>query len=109
MLSSWQAWNLCIELNRPIPPRFKDFAIYFGRDDCIGNLLETQAIINHQLKDCAGSQVFEKAGKTFEEIAQRSCDLLDHTLHMADTNQVPVCTCGRKGHLPQQCTFKSHI
>lgn len=109
MLSSWQAWALCRRRGRGLPPHFENVAQFLSREASITALVETQALLDEMLNKESTLPDFEKAGKTFEEIARRACAVLDHTLYMGEGNQVPLCVCGRKGHLPAQCTFKSHI
>lgn len=109
MFASWQAWALCITRRRTIPSHFETIANFISRDDSIHQLIATQEVLDQLLNSTSSEQQFEKAGKTFEEMARRSCAVLDHTLYMGEGNHVPLCTCGRKGHYPEQCTFKSHI
>ena len=109
MLASWQAWALCKMRGRPIPNHFKNIADYLSREDSISEIVRTQKLLDQLLSTSTDLPEIEKAGKTFEEIARRSCAVLDHTLYMGEGNHVPLCTCGRKGHYPAQCTFKSHI
>lgn len=108
MFASWQAWALCCRRGGSIPPHFDQISKFLSREDSIGQLVATQEVLDKLLASCS-QQEYEKAGKTFEDISRRSCAVLDHTLYMGEGNHVPLCICGRKGHLPAQCTFKSHI
>ena len=111
MYSSWQAWALCRRRRQtnPIPLRFREIAEFISRNDAISELVFSKQILDTLLNTACSQQEYEKAGKTFEEIAKRSCAVLDHTIFMGESNHVPLCTCGRKGHFPSECTFKSHI
>lgn len=109
MLASWQAWALCKRRRHTIPPHFSAIAHFLARDESISMLVDTQSLLDRLLEGAQGADDFDKAGKAFEEVSKRSCAVLDHTLYMGNDNQVPLCTCGRKGHFPEQCTFKSHF
>lgn len=109
MLSSWTGWTLCKERGRRIPKHFDVIASYLVREGAINGLVCTQNRLDRMLASETSPADVEKASKTFEEVAKRTCAVLDNTLHMGEGNHVPLCICGRKGHLPSQCTFKSHI
>lgn len=109
MLASWQAWSLCLGRGRPIPREFDSIAKYISREESIQALVETQDLLDGLLNEPNATADFSKAGKTFEEVARRASAVLDQTLYMGETGHVPLCICGRKGHMPSQCTFKSHI
>lgn len=129
-LSCWQSWTLCSRRSHVIPPHFSPIVTHLARGDAIAAIVDSQSILDELLNEDARAHAqqegqkkekgkgaamtalppsYEKAEKTFEEIVTRACAILDHTLYMGDGNHVPLCTCGRKGHLPSQCTFKSHI
>lgn len=112
MLACWQAWALCKRRGCAIPPHFAPIAEHLARDESISSLVDTQAVLDKLLQEqrgAAGKKEFEKAGKIFHDVVTKACAVLDHTMAISDSNHVPLCTCGRKGHLPSQCTFKSHI
>lgn len=115
MLSSWQAWALVKSRGRPIPPHFAPIADFLSRDDSLYQLIQTQIILDDLLNQAgrtssgSNSTHVEKAGHTFEQVISFASDVLDHTMALSSDSQVPLCVCGRKGHLPSQCTFKSHI
>ncbi|PXF48941.1 hypothetical protein BWQ96_01283 [Gracilariopsis chorda] len=109
MLATWQSWELCCSRGEPIPAQFERIAQHITRKDTFEGIDETERILDRLFKSPEVGDQFEKAGKTFEEIARRSAAVLEHTTLMSDESNIPVCTCGRKGHYPGQCTFKSHI
>lgn len=90
-------------------PEFVQVARYLSREESITALVATQLILDELLEGENAWPDYDKAGKTFEEIVRRSCAVLEHASYIAEGNQVPLCVCGRKGHFPSQCTFKSHI
>lgn len=115
MLSSWQAWALVKSRGRQIPPHFSPIADFLSRDDSLYQLIQTQMILDKMLSQAThnvsgtNSTHVEKAGHTFEQVITLASDVLDHALAIGSDSQVPLCVCGRKGHIPSQCTFKSHI
>lgn len=115
MLSSWQAWALVKSRGRSIPPHFSPIADFLSRDDSLYQLIQTQMVLDDLLSLSANaasgsnSPHVEKAAHTFEQVISLSNDVLHHTMAIGSNSQVPLCVCGRKGHVPSQCTFKSHI
>lgn len=109
MFASWQAWALfCHRRGEAVTPPFDRIASHISREDSITQLVATQDELDKLLFSCS-QQEYQKAGKTFEDISRRSSAVLDDALHYGENNRIPLCVCGRKGHVPAQCTFKSHI
>lgn len=109
MMVSWQAWALSLRRERTLPTGFDMVANHLSRAESIERLVETQDILDGLLKEPKLADEVEKASKSFEEMLKRANGVLDQTLHIGEQGQAPLCTCGRKGHTPDQCTFKSHI
>ncbi|KAI0561347.1 heme oxygenase-like protein [Gracilaria domingensis] len=107
MLASWQAWDLCLARVESLPPEFENVAKQITRQEALKGILDTERVLERLLKSADSSDQFEKAGKTFEEVAKRAKSVLEYTMFISDSSNIPVCTCGRKGHYPEQCTFKS--
>ncbi|CAN8076297.1 unnamed protein product [Agarophyton chilense] len=102
MLASWQAWELCAARVESLPTEFENVAKHITREAAIKCIHGTERVLERLLKSSDSSDQFEKAGKTFEEVAKRARGVLDHTMFISDSSNIPVCTCGRKGHLPEQ-------
>lgn len=108
MLSFWQTWTHVKRRHANVPPHFVLIADFMSRDECIKDISRTEKVLDLLLNERSQDEA-EKARKTFEQVVTRACAVLDDTLYMGNDSHVPLCTCGRKGHLPTQCTFKSHI
>lgn len=107
MLSCCQAWRMARRHTMPV--HFAPIAEFLSRDKALELLLDTESILEGILTGGASELDYEKAGKAFEQVANRGAAVLDYTVSLSEGTHVPSCTCGRKGHYPSQCTFKSHI
>lgn len=107
MLYCWQAWLMA--RRHGMPAHFAPIAEFLARQEALECLLDTEAILDGVLTGGASELEYEKAGKAFEQVISRARAMLDYTVSLSEDSHVPSCTCGRKGHYPSQCTFKSHI
>lgn len=108
MFVDYQAWSLSQSRVAALPGRFRSVSDHVLRDGAIEGLIHTQDVLDMLLADTKGAGI-EKAKSAFEDVLKLVNDILDQTLYIGEQGQAPLCVCGRKGHLPAQCTFKSHI
>lgn len=115
LMTSWQAFSLSRRnANPPSPdghPTHVHLRGFLSRDTSLIHIVETQSILDSFLKVSTSPAELGKAEKTFEELLARSIGTLDRALEHEDVRgQVPLCAkCGRKGHVDERCTFKSHV
>lgn len=109
MFSSWQGWSLVKQRKRSIPQHFARISEFLSRNDSVTRLLRTQKVLDCLLKTESCPGIAEKAGESFEQVITLATNVLDHSMSVGCESVIPACVCGRKGHLPAQCTFKSRI
>lgn len=109
MFASYQGWTLSLKRPAPTPGKFHELGTLLCKQESLLYILEAQDLLDNLARDPARANETEKAGKTFGELLKRINDVLDHAIHLGDQGQAPMCVCGRKGHTPAKCTFKSHI
>lgn len=115
LFASWQAHSLS-RRNDPISgsgvhPTHSEMRHFLSREEALVRIVETQGVLDSLLNVAGNPADLNKAQKTFEELLLRRIAVLDAALESgAKEGKAPLCVkCGRKGHIGDRCTFKSHV
>lgn len=109
LLCSWHSWELVKSKHSVLSTDFSNIANHLKRFESLDVLLQTRKLIDSLLLSKSSPQEAENAGKMFQQVLDRTTAVLNYSLSIRGENHAPLCTCGRKGHHREQCTFKSHI
>ena len=91
MLVSWHFWELVKSKGVKLDRRFESIADHIQRSESLQALLQTRALIDLLLESSRMQEQVEKAGKTFQEVLDRYCAVLDYAHSLEDNSKVPVC------------------